>query len=280
MSQELALKRFENWMQAVILSPLGVEGAVAHFADEFGISSAEFESLVPAGPQLSGSARLGIYARMIGLRFMESMDEDFMGVTALLGKQRFRELAELYLSDHPSRAHSLNQLGAGFPNWLAKCDAELEHRELAGELAQLERAILDVYEGPSASSLSVDDLLALPRERWIETRFTPSPSLKLFECSFPANAYLSEVFAGGTPAIPDPAASFVCVHRSNWRVSRTDLTREEYLLLRALFQGVPLAAAFEAALVEDSANFESLMASIGETFENWTAMQFFRSAEL
>jgi len=278
--KELTLDRFENWMQAVILSPLGVKGAVAHYADEYGISPAEFESLVPAGPELTGSDRLGIYARMIGLRFMESMDEDFLGVAALVGKERFRELAKQYLCDHPSRAHSLNQLGAGFADWLASSTLDLEHQELASELARLERAILDVYDGPDASSLSVDDLLALPRERWIETRFAPSPSLQLFECAYPASAYLSKVFAGETPGTPEPAASYVCVHRSNWRVSRTDLTREEYLLLRALFRGVPLASAFEAALADDSADVEGLMASIAETFESWTAMQFFRSAEL
>ena len=280
MNQELTLDRFENWMLAVILSPLGVEAAVARYADEFGISPAEFESLIPAGPELTGCDRLGIYARMIGLRFMESMDEDFLGVTALVGKERFRELAKQYLIVHPSRAHSLNQLGAGFADWLASSTLDIEHKELASELARLERAILDVYEGPDANSLSVDDLLALPRERWVETRFTPSPSLQLFECAYPANAYLSEVFAGGTPATPEPAASFLCVHRSNWRVSRTDLTREEYLLLGALLQGVPLASAFEAALADGTADVEGLMASIGETFENWTAMQFFRSAEL
>jgi len=279
-SHGLTLDRFEHWMQEVILSPLGVEAAVARFADEFGISPTEFEQLVPAGPELTGAERLGIYARMIGLRFMESMDEDFLGVIALVGKPRFRELAEQYLLDQPSRAHSLNQLGAGFADWLANTELELEHRELCSELARVERAILDVYEAPDAPTLSVDALLALPRDRWVETRFTPSPALQLFRCKYPTNAYLSDVFAGRSPEVPAPGESFLCVHRSNWRSSRTDLTREQHALLTALIAGAPLADAFAAALAEESADAEGLMATIGETFEDWTAKQFFRSAEL
>ncbi len=280
MSSALDLDRFENWMQRIILSPLKVEEAVARHSQEFGINTETFADLIPDGPELSGADRLGIYSRMIGLRFMESMDEDFIGVMALVGRERFSEIAKQYLIDRPSQAHSLNQLGAGFADWLANDSTDLEHREFASELARVERSILDVYEGPDASTLSVDDLLALPKERWSEARFAPSPSLKLFECQFPTSAYLSEAFAGRTPAIPTPAETFLAVHRSNWRVSRTDLSREEYALLTALFRGATLGEAFEAALSDEAADVAGLMQNIGKTFEHWTAKQFFRSAEI
>jgi hypothetical protein len=275
-----SLERFERWMQAVIVHPDGVAAGVAEGAPEFGIEPDALEDVVPAGPELSGAERLGVYSRMIRLRFEESMDEDFRGVKALVGDERFADLSRRYLLAHPSRSHRLGALGAAFADWLGTEATELEPRAFAAELARVERAILEVYEGPDAERLAVDALLAIPEERWVDVRFSVSPSLRLFACEYPTGRYLDAVFAGESPPVPEPEATFVCVHRTGWRVRRTDLTREEHAVLTALATGAALGDAFESALQLEGADAQHLFASIGDTFRDWTSKELFRSAEL
>jgi hypothetical protein len=274
-----SLDGLERWMQDVLLHPDGVESGVRAAADRHGVAAETLEDVVPRGPTLSGAERLGVYSRMIRLRFLESMDEDFQGVRALVGPARFGRLCREYLTAHPSRSHRLGALGAAFPGWLANGASDVEHRALAVELATVERAILDVYEEADATPLEVDALLAIPEERWTDARFAVCPALRVFACSFPANRYLTDVFAGGTPEVPDPEPSFVCVHRTAWRVKRTDLTREEHAVLRALAAGETLGTALEAALALEGADAERLFASVGDTFREWAAMELFRAVE-
>lgn len=280
MSGSLSLETFQRWVQATVLDPDGVDAGTAAAAEELGLDPTALLELVTPGPHLRGPERLAVYSDMIRLRFGESMDEDFRGVAHLVGRERFRALARGYLVAHPSTSHTLHRLGARFADWLLDSAPDVEHRRLAHELARLERAILDVFEGPDASRLAQDDLLALPRERWGEVRFRLAPSLRLFALEYPANAYLSAVFAGQVPPVPERGASHVCVHRTNWRVSRTDLARGEFVLLRALAEGAPLASAFEAVHEDSEAELEALVRDLEGRFREWTELELFSAAEL
>ncbi len=276
----MKLDRFQDWMQAIVTWPgageHGVEAAVREHADRSGVSFEDLNAFVLPGPRLNGAERVGIYARMIWLRFLESMEEDFQGVRTFLGRDMFRDLVRRYLADRPSSSYTLNHLGAAFADWLLNDATELgERRQTAHELAAVERAIMDVANGPDADRLTVDALLAIPMGRWPETRFRLAPSLELFACRCRVNDYLSAVFRGDEVGAPEAGDSFVCVHRTGSRVQRSELSREGHAVLSAIGRGATLAEALEEALELEGVDPDPVLSTIGDTFRDWTASEIF-----
>lgn len=277
------LDRLQRWMLAVVTHPesgeAGVQTAVTEHAGDLGVTPEKLEDLVPAGPELSGAERLGIYARMIWLRFLESMEDDFQGVRALVGAERFRGLVRAYLHARPSRSYTLFDLGASFAEWLRDEATDVPEREAAVDLARLERALLDVGQGPDAPRLDADALLAVPRERWPEVRFRLAPAHRLLELRHAATDHLAAVLRGEEPPPPERRPCRVCVHRTGWRARWTELTRAEHALLAALDGGAPLAEALAQAVAGAPAEGEALLADLEGTFRAWTASELLSGVE-
>src|SRR6266481_4478552 len=100
-----------------------------------------------------------------------------------LGEEAFDGFAFCYLQEFPSRSYTLNELGRHFPHYLQETRPVKEGEELEAlaadspdghpshsedwpdfliDLAQLERAIYDVFDGPGVEGqplLRADELL-------------------------------------------------------------------------------------------------------------------------
>lgn len=117
-----------------------------------------------------------VYANMYRARLVDALASDYPKLHATLGHDAFHALADDYVRAHPPRSFTLRELGAALAAWLR------DHPHAwAADLAALERARTEVFDGPDAAPITRDDVLALGEAlpelqlRWIPShRLVPT----------------------------------------------------------------------------------------------------------
>src|SRR5262249_40124304 len=155
-----------------------------------------------------------------------------------------------YLERYPSQSYTLGRLGTKFPEFLAETrpteaerserEAESDWPEFLIDLARLEQAINEVFDGPGAEQIPPLDparLAAISAERWSEVRLVCVPCLKLLALSHPVNDYFTQVRKRQDPAVPLRSSAFLAVIRRNYRVYREPLNETQHILLGSLQSG-------------------------------------------
>jgi hypothetical protein len=107
----------------------------------------------------------GVYRNAYVARLAEILGEDYEQVHAYLGDQGFAKLVKAYIAANPSDRRSARWFGRHLPAFSQASDAYADHPEIA-ELAGLEKALADAFDGPDAEPLRIDALGALPPETW------------------------------------------------------------------------------------------------------------------
>jgi hypothetical protein len=110
---------------------------------------------------LIGSGDVGIYARMYASRLYDTIAEDYPKLRVALGEERFDEVVLQFLRAHPPSSFTLRDAGLRIPAFLR--DAEVAPA-WAADLAALERARIEVFDGPDAAPLTQDEVAALGDE--------------------------------------------------------------------------------------------------------------------
>lgn len=271
------LASFQNWMQAVVMHPEGVEAALAAPDAQrwIPLAAERVEDVVLPSAQLSGLDRIGIYARMYVLRLVECLEEDYRALRHALGGEAFDALARRYLADHPSTHYSLNQLGAALPGWLASRRGGFEHGDFLTELAVLERTIEEAFDAPRSTPLDAAALQSIAPDRFETLRLELGPDVRLLAFEHPVHAWYSAFREDAAPAIPAPRRTWLAVHRKEFVVWREPLTEPQHALLSALHEGLPLAAALERILPADDAEAEAIVGALHGWFQNWAGEGFF-----
>lgn len=202
------------------------------------------ELLAVAEPSatLDVAARLQVYVDAYLLRLRDVLAEDFPRLAALVGTERFEELARAYLRERPSVQPSLRDLGDAFPAFVAS-SADLP--PYLGDLARLERARTDVFDSPDDTPLVVADLCATRPGAWPALRFTPIRALTLLRLDWPVH----ELW-GDDEAVPAaPASTTVRVWRgTDYRVFHAPVEPRAAVALERLVAGEPfgvVCAAFD-----------------------------------
>jgi hypothetical protein len=107
---------------------------------------------------LIASGDADIYARMYASRLHDTLAEDYPKLQIALGADRFGELVAQYLAAHPPRSFTLRETGVALA-------AFLRDRAIApawaADLAALERARVEVFDGPDADPLAQAEVAAL-----------------------------------------------------------------------------------------------------------------------
>lgn len=120
--------------------------------------------------------RLRVYLHAYLSRIGGVLEEHYPKLRALLGDATFRPLVRDYLRAHPPRDPSLREAGAHVSRFLF-------HREpktyLHIDLARLERARIEAFDGPDADVLTRDAVAALPPEEFPSLRLALVPTATL-----------------------------------------------------------------------------------------------------
>ena len=272
-----SLDRLERWMFEVVSHRGGVSaGLEAESAKRnLPIGAEHLEDIVEPSKSLSAAERLGIYASMYYWRLIDVLGEDYPTVRHGLGPERFYEVAKAYIDAHPSTHYSLTMLGRAFPEYLRDQAADLPHGEFLFEVADLERSIETVFDAPRGPALEVDELLAVPEDRWGEMRFRMAPAFRLHAFRYPVDSFYQSLRDEKPIDVPAPDRSWLAVFRRHFKVWRMPLTEPQYSLLDALAQGLSLGAAVEAVLEIPGLVPDELLSSLREWFETWAGEGLF-----
>ena len=267
-----SVSSLQRWMQAVITTPGGaVAGlATAEARAECELTPEALESVVLPAARVSSLERLQIYSDQYIWRLERVLGEQFASVKHALGKESFRALARDYLVEYPPRHWSLSPLGLDFPRYLREEAQDVPLRAFVSELAELERAMREVFDAERSELLSTDDVLAVPKESWAEARLQTIPALRLMRFEWPVNAYLTDQRQERSPEAPaQPCETRLVVWRKQWKTWRLELEPAPFAILEALSGGLPLGEALEEAAGQAEIGPEELQ-HLGDWFQVWS----------
>ena len=169
---------------------------------------AAVEEMVIGDARLSAVDRLDVYAAMYFVRIHDVLMEELPRTAAALGGEAFHGVVTDYLQACRPSHPSLREAGARLPAFLATHPCAVERPWLA-ELARLERARLEVFDGPDAAPASIAALRAVPPERFGALRFRLIPSHRLLDNRFAIAPTWRAGDANGAPPRAAPETMIV-----------------------------------------------------------------------
>jgi Putative DNA-binding domain len=286
----------QKLMATAVMRPLARDDLMQKKWDDGRPTKKIAESFIKPNDRLTSFERLEIYNRQYWLRIRDCFYQDYLGLRAILGDKKFELFADAYLAKFPSRSFTMRNLGSRLvkflkanPKWTAP------HSQLALDMAQLEWAHIEAFDGKAKAPLQVDDLLdANPAK----IRLQLQPHLTLLKLNHEIDDFLIELKRNS--GLRNEASNameqnhrrkktksarslkrgenFLAVHRYDDSVYYKRLDRGQFLVLSALQRGATLEKAC-AKLIR----LKSFKSDLGETiknwFSNWAALGWFCGLE-
>ncbi len=181
------------------------------------------------------SGDLGIYARMYASRLHDTLADDYPKVRAALGVDPFAAMVVHYLQVHPPRSHTLRDAGLELPGFLRHSGAPWP-----AELAELERARVEVFDGPDAAPLATAEVAALGDEL-PELVLRLVPSSVVVPLAWAADELWSAIEDDAPAFVPERSARTVLVWRRELAVLHRTLDEDEATLAPRLATGIRFA---------------------------------------
>jgi hypothetical protein len=181
----------------------------------------------------------GVYRNAYVARLAEILADDYAQLHAYLGDRAFAKLVKTYIDANPSDQRSARWFGRHLPDFVRASANDAKHAELA-EIADLDKALADAFDGPDAAPLTIEALAALPPEAWPHLTFEPHPTA--IRLSFRTNAAelwaaLKQETAPPKPVqLPEPQA--VVVWRQHFMARFKPLSVEEAMMWNEATKGV------------------------------------------
>ena len=289
----MKLLHLQRRMARAVMTPLTNSERMRPVAPDGRSMRAVASQIIKPNDRLTSFERLEIYNRQYWFRVLSAFAEDFPGVRAVLGGRRFDAMAKAYLIDCPSQSFTLRNLGSCLVNWLEKHPTwGGERQNLAVDMARLEWADIEAFDGKRKSSLKPEDLAgANPAE----LRLRLQPYVTLLALRYPVDDLLLQVrkdsddldVASNTfserqkrkrvtaVAKLEPNPIFLAVHRLDEDVYFRRLDREEFAILSAVHAGKSLNAAMGSALRESLTALADRAAHVEKWFHTWSALGWF-----
>jgi hypothetical protein len=276
----MKLAELQRQMAAAIMQPLAR-------ADRQ--SSKSKVAYVKPNDRLTSLERVEIYSRSYWYRIIDSMYEDFPGLSAALGLRAFNKLVRAYLADCPSQSYTLRNLGSRLWAWLKRHPAYAGKKlPVALDMIALEWAHIEAWDGKAEKVLGPEDLLELGPA----LRIGLQPYIRLLELKYPVDALRIRVnktveeheVASNAPsqirkrhiaaaaARLKPERVFVAVHRLDFSIYYRRLEREEFQLLTALRNNRTIGGAMTAFYKSSSMPVEDLEPLIEGWFAIWAEL--------
>ena len=165
------LRETEQLFWKLISAPEGVASALRQDDNK----SLVLGDVLRGDERLDAVERLDIYANMYFYRLLDILRADYEAVLAAVGDTAFHNLVTDYLIVCPSQHPSVRNVGQRLPQFLDGHALGIE-RPWLGELARLERARLEVFDGPDAETLVLDELRTLAPEAFVTLKLPLIPN--------------------------------------------------------------------------------------------------------
>lgn len=165
---------FRAWMQQAPVAPYGLR--LRDNAPDAVVAPDALRTRVLDTNKATRDVLLGVYRDAYTLRLIEALQTDYPGLHAMAGPADFDAMARAYIEAHPSRHPSVRWFGRDLAAFLA-VTPPFSAAPAASEMARFEWALGEAFDAPDASSLTFDDLVALPSDAWNSLRLVFLPSL-------------------------------------------------------------------------------------------------------
>ena len=231
------LKQLESILYRLITAVSGVAGGLAA---ERRMPSGGLDALVRGDDRLSAEDRVDIYANMYFYRLLDVLREDFPATLKVLGDDNFHNLATGYLLEYPPTEPSVLYCGRHLAAYLRDHPLSRDARYL-GDLAALERAVVEVFHGPDAPVLESAQMRAIAPEKWPALKLRTHPAVRVLKLKHKVAALLQAVEEEREWKPADAGIVEVIVWRRNSRVFYRDLEKAEERAIAALSKGITFA---------------------------------------
>jgi hypothetical protein len=279
----MKLAELQKRMAAAVMRPLTSSDRLAPRTDV---------AYIKPNDRLTSAERLEIYSKSYWYRLIDGMFEDFPGLLAVLGMQRFNRLIRAYLADCPSQSYTMRDLGSRLEQWLRKNSEYAGNKiDVALDMVALEWAHIEAWDGASESVLGPEDLLELGPKLKIGLQ----PYIRLLELHYPvdelriqANAAAEEHEVASNAVTKHkqrkithaagrlkPENIFLAVHRVDLSVYYRRLSVEEFRLLTALREGQPIGKALLAVCKGSTIPVDELQPRLESWFGTWAELGWF-----
>ncbi len=166
-----ALRDTEELFWKLISAPEGVADGLRRID----MKPDELARIIAGDARLDGVQRLDIYANMYFWRLLEILRDDYPAVVAAVGDDHFHNLVTDYLVARPSTHPSVRNVGIKLPDYLKTHALGIERPWLI-ELARLERARVELFDGPDAEPITLDELRERAPESFVSLPLPLVPS--------------------------------------------------------------------------------------------------------
>ena len=218
--------------------------------------------LVAAPPEGTKHDRLGVYCSAYRLRLTEFLTNDYEKLRIYLGDSRFREMAIAYIAAHPSDNPNARWFSRHLPEFLRDARHYRRHPEVA-ELALLERALNDAFDGPDTTTCTMTDISAIDPQRFGSAVFTIAPTVFRFAVTTNVTSLWASLKCGETP--PDPEDVEVPLEILVWRQALGSrfriLGNEEAMAIDCARQGLTFGMICEMIAAYDDPEGAALRAA-------------------
>ena len=293
----MKLLNLQRRMARAVMTPLTSAERMRSVAPDGRSMRAVASQIIKPNDRLTSFERLEIYNRQYWFRVLSAFAEDFPGVRAVLGGRSFDAMAKAYLIDCPSQSFTLRNLGSRLVNWLAKHPSWAgERQNLAVDMARLEWADIEAFDGLRELSLKPEDLAGVDPAK---LRLRLQPYVSLLALRYPVDDLLLEVRKDsddldvasnafserhkrkrvGAVAKLKPSPIFLAVYRLEEDVYFRRLDREEFAILSALHAGKSLNSAIESRLRGSAIPLADRAARVEKWFHTWSALGWFCQPE-
>jgi hypothetical protein len=252
------------------------------------------EQIIKPNDRLSSVERLEIYNRVYWFRILSSLADDFPGLRAVIGQEKFDQVLLGYLTELPSESFTLRDLGSRLEGWLRAHPEFIADRErVALDMVRLEWADIEAFDAAEFPTLSQKEIGSLGED----PVFRLQPYLQLLDLAYPVDELLLKVRETEGPEtdissnvvmmehstsspqerlpLSKPKKVFLAVHRQENIVYFKRLKPEGFALLRALQQGQPLSQAIETSVNWSGKKLERVMVQLHDWFANWSQLGWF-----
>lgn len=228
-------------------------------------------AIAAGNDRLSPVDQVDVYREQFFLRHVGTLRDDFRSIEHAVGHSGFDALAKAYLAEHPPASFNLRDLGHAMARFLAEREPWSADPFLA-ELARVEWAFVDAFDGEDAPDLDLAALAAMPEDAWSTARVVLQPSIQRLQLRHPAHDYRIAVRKGDCPARPQARDVWLVVYRGPEVLHCLEVEPGAFALLEELARGAPLAEACERAAASSGAPLETFQSELGAWFQTWTRL--------
>ena len=283
----MTLLELQRRMAEAVMTPLTRAENMQQKTRDGRSMKAEAASFIKPNDRLTSFERLEIYNRQYWFRLQTAFHEDFPGLRAVVGAERFETLMNAYLTAHPSRSFTLRNLGSKLIDWLMKNPHHAGRRlALAVDVVRVEWACIEAFDNAGEAPLTIEEISALGAD----SRLALQPHVQLLALSYPADDLVldmhqkqkresseagakAETFdAEWKPMRLSKRATWMAVHRADMSLYYKRLSREEFQTLRAIQQGHTVSDALEAGFVGSRTSAANRVRLVQQWFANWAEL--------